>query len=105
VNKKTYNTHWLSFSRKIDQHDWAYRISQLNDKIRGPVARMIWWDFFAGRMVSERWSALDEFVPAPRNLTEDWTNDELRDGLMACGYPEMEAARRSSDKKAAYALK
>jgi hypothetical protein len=59
---------------------------------------MIWWDFFANKLVGNRWSTLDEYVPGPRT-PDECTVEELKAGLMICGYPEAEATRRSMERK------
>jgi hypothetical protein len=98
-NNKTYSLEWLTVARKVTELEWADKVEKLEERIRGPVARMIWWDFFSGKLVGNRWSSLDRYIPGPRNQEEDWTAEELCNGLVACGYPRLEATRRSSDKK------
>jgi hypothetical protein len=73
--------------------EWAARILTLPARVRAEVAKVVWWDFFAHRMVSERWGHLDRYLaycPTPPELDKF----QLRDRLVEIGYRHDFASRR-----------
>lgn len=84
---------WISRGRRIDPGVWADNVKRLPIRYRAAVARIVWWDWFASRTVSNRWDHLDEYMRYPIE-GEIWTDDDLKKGLVKVGYPQEEANRR-----------
>ena len=95
---------WPGVGTQVRPEEWLERVNRLDASHRAPVARIIWWDFFAHRMALNAWDHLNEFVNSPRikvegmsnlqEMPETWTDQDLRNGLINCGYPEIVAYRR-----------
>jgi hypothetical protein len=78
--------------KKIAPQQWRSRVAALPLKIRTEVAHVIWWDWFGGRNVTERWTHLDTFIKRPK-----WhqpTDAQIIEGLMLCGYSQAYASKR-----------
>lgn len=95
--------------------EWAAALMVVPEEIRPQVARVIWWDFFAGRDVANRWDHLDVYLKT-RNpeaykakIAAGWTRDQINDAeygrdpsceemaaaLVDCGYPPSYAKSRA----------
>ena len=71
---------------------WLEIILTFRGNLRTRVACLVWWDWYAIRNVTERWSNLDPFLAAPHI---DCDHDDLKKALLICGYPETLATSRS----------
>lgn len=84
----------MSTMKAVGPKAWLERILGLPCEIRAEVAKVVWWDFFAHRMVGERWPDLDRYLdycPTPPVLDKF----QLRDRLIEIGYNYEFASRRS----------
>jgi hypothetical protein len=70
---------------------WAEHIALLPKKIRTQIAKVVWWDWFGPRVVSERWDHLDQYINQPAMDLED---HEVLEGLELLGYTEKQARQR-----------
>jgi hypothetical protein len=78
--------------KKVAPQQWRSRVAALPLKIRTEVAHVIWWDWFSGRNVSERWPHMDSYIRRPK-----WhqpTDAQIIEGLILCGYSHGFAAKR-----------
>jgi hypothetical protein len=75
---------------------WYNGIVSLPESVRATVAKVVWWDHFASRLVSERWNHLDEWLnkPVVEIPTADWVTY-----LTKIGYTEYEAATRCIEQR------
>ena len=78
-------------------HEWSRLVRRIPDPaIRRKAASLVWWDYFGGRAVADRWSHLDDLVdlggighyPTP-------TVPAIAAALVGLGYPEATAWRRA----------
>lgn len=81
--------------RETTPEQWLKGINSIDKKYQGEVARIVWWDFFAGRLVSERWPHLDEYLLFDKNATQT-ESPILSELLVQVGY-DPEFARRRCD--------
>lgn len=44
---------------------WLERVKSLPVEVQQQVARVVWWDHFASRRVTERWNHLDHWLVSP----------------------------------------
>jgi hypothetical protein len=82
--------------KRMSPRQWRNRVDAVPLKMRTEVAHVIWWDWFAGRSVTERWPDLDTFIKRPK-----WhqpTDTEIVTGLMLCGYSQAYAIKRIGNK-------
>jgi hypothetical protein len=96
-----WGSYWFGFENRVcrdllnmrDEHDWAKAVRHIMDKhVRNHVASIIWWDFFGGRVSTERWAAFDKYVKAP------FFRVPIKDavaGLVQCGLTLDMAIRRA----------
>ena len=84
---------WIDgFSLRLKtQDEWIDEIKKVPAFARGLVARMIWWDFAAERLVKDRWEKFDQFLVPPY---DDIPAKALINGLMLCGYSKDRAISR-----------
>jgi hypothetical protein len=95
--------------------EWAQAVLNVPVEIRAQIARIVWWDFFAGREVANRWPHLDQYLKTmsiehlrfatQQGFSREELNDiefgrqlskqEISDGLQAAGYPKMYAEARA----------
>jgi hypothetical protein len=78
--------------KKVAPQQWRTLVAALPVKIRTEVAHVVWWDWFAGRHVTERWPHLDTFIKRPK-----WhqpTDAQIIEGLILCGYSQAYASKR-----------
>ena len=101
--------------KEVPPEIWAEEVLKLDPEIRPQVARVIWWDWFAGREVGQRWSHLDCYL-RPRSAEQlkaqlaggwdrqaiadaefgrDLSKDEMAAALTICGYPPNYAKKRA----------
>jgi hypothetical protein len=73
--------------------EWAALILSLPQKLRQPIACIIYWDYFGERPTRDRWSHLDEWVFAPFPPFEPPLETIAR-ALMKCGYTPDQARHR-----------
>lgn len=91
---------WKDYLRARRPGVWRELILELPDEgVRGWVANIVWWDYFADRTMSERWPELDEWLNVPPDRLEEFETESgrqrLETGLLAVGYSEWEANRRA----------
>jgi len=70
---------------------WANHIELLPKSIRTQIAKIVWWDWFGPRIVSDRWDHLDKYVNQNCRELED---HEVLEGLELLGYTETQARQR-----------
>lgn len=58
--------------------------------MQNAVARIAWWDYFADRTASERWTHLDWCL----STFDEPSVEEWQAALVQIGYPEEAAKRR-----------
>lgn len=63
-----------------------------NDELRKVIAKMIWWDHFAHRVVSERWDTLDDFLGFGVAEVPD---EKIISALVSLGYEKGLATKRT----------
>lgn len=75
---------------------WQNAINGLPEEVQATVAKVVWWDHFASRLVSERWPHLDEWLNKPivDISQEDWVKH-----LTRIGYTHNEAASRCTEQR------
>jgi hypothetical protein len=69
-------------------------LNALPETIRQFAARIVWWDWFATRTVSERWPHLDTYL---KFTTEECPYAPLVEALEELGYPEKTALTRADN--------
>jgi hypothetical protein len=72
-------------------------INELPKSHRAIIARVIWWDFYAGRLVCNRTARFDGFLNEPIPDPEP-SNEALSLSLQKVGYDKATADKRFSDK-------
>ena len=82
--------------QQVSPEQWRRRIDTLNEPLRTKVACLIWWDFFSGRQVTDRWPHLDDLVANHSRLPDDFNRNDLVIALCNTGYSPYEAAKRIS---------
>ena len=98
IMKKSKNQSY-KFKMKLDEQTLLEKILSLPLKHQPIIARVIWWDFFAGRLVANRTNMFDQWLkfdhtqvcdePSPTNLAKS---------LISFGYPSEIAHRRFAPK-------
>lgn len=79
---------WVALQDRTEQ-EWLERIEALPEDVQGPIARMVWWDFGAEIVVSERWTLLDKYLKYDTNEeTNPIPRQILEKHLSEIGYPE-----------------
>lgn len=86
----------LIAKRKITPREWLDRVMNVPTSARCEVAHIIWWDWFSGRLTTERWNELDLFLKNP--TWSNATDRQIIKGLMQCGYAETHAINRVGNK-------
>ena len=83
----------LSYARPPEAapETWRDLILTLPWQLQAPVASIVWWDKFGGRMSSERWPHLDLWVNQPH---QEPAEEELIEALCAMGYGRRYARQR-----------
>ena len=79
---------WKSL-QKLQPTQWMERIKSLPERAQGQIARMVWWDFWSNRVVSERWSEFDHWLQFDeREEADPVPKTTLIKCLKAVGYPK-----------------
>ena len=79
---------WKSL-QNLQPTQWMERIKSLPERAQGQIARMVWWDFWSNRLVSERWSEFDHWLQFDeREETDPVPKTTLIKCLKAVGYPK-----------------
>lgn len=99
--KKMKNPEWFLKSRATKPEEWLKLIMSQPEEIRPKLACVVWWDFFAGRLTEKRWNHLDSVMSEYSNDC-DYPPEELMKALIAIGYPQNEAKKRSMNPKKSY---
>lgn len=60
-------------------------VLSLPKRLQQTIACIVWWDWFAGRLVSNRTALFDQWLKAPPQRREP-SDDELFNALIAIGY-------------------
>lgn len=81
-------TQWCAL-RDLSPEEWVMRIDSLPAKAKPQIARMVWWDFWSERTVSERWPHFDKYLEfdEEENVNPLSTSMIAR-CLKAVGYPK-----------------
>jgi len=58
---------------------------------RNATAKIIWWDFFGGRLNGNRWDHLDRYVQTPY---EEIPDEIMLESLQMVGFTESQARQR-----------
>ncbi len=90
-----------SFYYKLTDAQAVERIREIPDEYREIVARIVWWDWFAIRMVKNCTKLFDEWIiwpdpELPWPEQPEWTT--IVPHLVYAGYPEWMAIRRLKPK-------
>jgi len=75
--------------------EWAFGVYNIKpEALRGHVACVVWWDFFAHRQVKKRWSHLDRFMAEydEVNIVDPYL---IEAELIKLGYHKRAARERS----------
>ena len=78
--------------RKKTPAMWVTEINQLQEHIRPSVARIVWWDFFGGRVCAKRVTEFDQWR---KHDPTDLSVKELENGLRQVGFCSWTASKRS----------
>jgi hypothetical protein len=82
--------------KRVTPKQWFTRVNNVPKKMQTEVAHVVWWDWFSGRNVTQRWPHLDTFIKRPK-----WhqpTDAQIVEGLMLCGYSQAYATKRITNK-------
>ena len=60
-------------------------VLSLPKRLQQTIACIVWWDWFAGRLVSNRTALFDQWLKAPPQRKEP-TDEELLNALLTLGY-------------------
>lgn len=75
--------------KKLKPLEWMDRINSLPERAQGQIARMVWWDFWSDKTVSERWTEFDHWLQFDsREETDPVPKETLAECLKAVGYPD-----------------
>ena len=89
---------WGRSARQLKGADWLSLVESLPDThIQIKVASVIWWDYCGNLKPSKEWHHLDKHVHRHRAGME-FNTEQVRDGLVACGYPGYMAVNRTTRK-------
>ena len=79
---------WKALQR-VKPAEWLERINALPKRAQGQIARMVWWDFWSNRVVSERWNEFDHWLQFDeREETDPVPRATIVRCLKAVGYPK-----------------
>ena len=74
--------------QKVQADEWMERIKSPPERAQGQIARMVWWDFWSDRTVSERWPHFDHWLQFDeREETDPVPKSTIIKCLKAVGYP------------------
>jgi len=98
IMKKRKNQSY-KFKIKFDEQALLEQILSLSLKHQPIIARVIWWDFFAGRLVSNRSAMFDQWLKFDHTqVCDEPSPADLVKSLMSFGYPLEIATRRFAPK-------
>lgn len=80
------------YLRHKTPEQWLADIELLPDFMQVRIAHIIWWDFFGGRKISQRWPHLDHYLDQP--IMHWLTRDEIAAALHFCGYSQFSSVVR-----------
>lgn len=84
---------------KLSALEWRQRIDTIPDiKIRVRVARIIFWDMFGAKLVTEHQPELDDLVDCPLMIRYAYTPEQIANALISIGYTEKQAVKRVTPK-------
>jgi hypothetical protein len=79
----------------VSPETWLQRILALPEQAQQQVARVVWWDHFAGRLVMNRWTHMDHWLLSPeKERLEPIDRDTFVKYLIEIGYEEEKAILR-----------
>lgn len=79
---------WKSL-QKLSAAEWMDRIKGLPERAQGQIARMVWWDFWSNKTVSERWPEFDHWLQFDeREEADPVPLTMIAKCLKAVGYPQ-----------------
>jgi hypothetical protein len=86
-NEKSEIAQWVAL-RLVTPEDWLQRVLSLPERLQGPSARMIWWDFWSDKVVAERWRQFDRWLTFDHSEENNPVpTTELAECLKLVGYP------------------
>ena len=95
-----------NFARKANRYDgaeWRRRLDLIdNQEAKLAAAIIIWWDYFAGRTMNDRWNDLDDLRSEYNKVFRNGrvpSLKKLEEGLLIVGYPPSKAETRSKYKR------
>jgi hypothetical protein len=77
--------------KKRTPEEWLEQIQMLPVDRRNATAKIIWWDFFGGRLNGKRWNHLDRYVQTPY---EEIPDEIMLESLQMVGFTETQARQR-----------
>jgi len=78
--------------RKKSPQEWVLDLEEVPEHVRPSVARIVWWDFFGGKLCLERVTEFDQWLKHdPREVSEK----EVEAGLRMVGFCSFTASKRS----------
>ena len=84
---------------QFDEQTLLEQIRRLPLRHQPIIARVIWWDFFAGRLVSNRSNIFDQWLKFDHTqVCDEPSPADLVKSLMSFGYPLEIATRRFAAK-------
>jgi len=79
----------------IQPEVWLERILGLPEEARQQVARVVWWDHFGARKMTERWDHLDHWTASPeKEKLVPIDRDTFINHLIQIGYETEKAILR-----------
>lgn len=78
--------------RRRTPDEWRSIIQALPSHVRTKIAKLVWWDYFGDRTVTDRWHHLDDYLY--QKCCESCTLDQIHYHLTSIGFPETFAAYR-----------
>jgi hypothetical protein len=76
--------------RALSPQEWRTRCLTLPEPLRYAVARVVWWEYFGGRLHGKAWHDLDDLIAR----TDIVTDAALIAGLVKVGWTPERAERR-----------
>jgi hypothetical protein len=87
-NEKFEIAQWVAL-KLVTPEDWLQRVLSLPERLQGPIARMIWWDFWSDKLVAERWKEFDRWLSFDKEEEESPVETSvLAECLKTVGYPQ-----------------
>jgi hypothetical protein len=74
---------------------WLQQVQSLPVEAQQQVARVVWWDHFAHRKATERWSHMDQWLASPeKEKLDPIDRDTFIKYLIQIGYNQEKATLR-----------